>query len=282
MGIWGSTWLAIKYQVGDVDPMVSVSYRFLLAGLVLMGLCFILKKPMKFNKEEHLFILLQGLFIFGFNYLLVYKAELYLTSGLVGLIFSTLVIMNIINSRVFLKIPFESKVLMGGALGLIGMALVFQKDLQTFSFSNNTSMALLMAVSGAYVASLGNIISARNQSKGIPVLQSNAYGMLYGGTSMAVLSLITGKEFTYEPTFGYLFSLGYLAILGSVVAFTAYLTLIGRIGASRAGYVILVAPIIALTLSTIFEDYSWSMLGIVGVFLILSGNALVLRMKAST
>ncbi len=265
-----------------MDPMVSVSYRFLLAGLVLMGLCFILKKPMKFNKEEHLFILLQGLFIFGFNYLLVYKAELYLTSGLVGLIFSTLVIMNIINSRVFLKIPFESKVLMGGALGLIGMALVFQKDLQTFSFSNNTSMALLMAVSGAYVASLGNIISARNQSKGIPVLQSNAYGMLYGGTSMAVLSLITGKEFTYEPTFGYLFSLGYLAILGSVVAFTAYLTLIGRIGASRAGYVILVAPIIALTLSTIFEDYSWSMLGIVGVFLILSGNALVLRMKAST
>jgi drug/metabolite transporter (DMT)-like permease len=280
-GIWGSTWLAIKFQVGEVDPMVSVAYRFLIAGMLLIAYCLIRKLPMKFKSQEHFFILLQGLFIFGFNYWLVYMAELHLTSGLVGLLFSTLVFMNILNSRIFLKTPFEPRVLIGGAMGLGGMALVFQKDLIAFSFSSETSVALLLALSGAYVASLGNITSARNQMRGIPVLQSNAVGMMYGGIAMAVFSLLSGKPFTYEPNIGYLFSLGYLAVFGSVFAFTAYLTLVGEIGASRAGYVTLISPIIALTLSTFFEDYRWSAVGLLGVVLILGGNALVLRMKGS-
>ena len=236
---------------------------------------------MKFKASEHFFILLQGLFIFGFNYWLVYMAELHLTSGLVGLLFSTLVFMNILNSRIFLKTPFEPRILIGGAMGLGGMALVFQKDLIAFSFSSETSVALVLALSGAYVASLGNITSARNQMKGIPVLQSNAVGMMYGGIAMSLFSLLSGKPFTYEPTIGYLFSLGYLALFGSVFAFTAYLTLVGEIGASRAGYVTLISPIIALTLSTFFEDYRWSALGLLGVLMILGGNALVLRMKGS-
>ncbi len=279
-GIWGSTWLAIKFQVGEVDPMVSVAYRFLIAGTVLIAFCLIRRMSLKFSPQEHFFILLQGLFIFGFNYWLVYMAELHLTSGLVGLLFSTLVFMNILNSRIFLKTPFEPRVLIGGAMGLGGMALVFQKDLVAFSFSSGTSIALLLALSGAYVASLGNITSARNQMRGIPVLQSNAVGMMYGGLAMALVSLVSGKPFTYEPTMGYLFSLGYLAIFGSVFAFTAYLTLVGEIGASRAGYVTLISPIIALSLSTIFEDYRWSAAGLFGVILILGGNALVLRLKA--
>ena len=111
--IWGSTWYVIKFQVGDVDPILSVSYRFLLAGLLLLiGLRFS-SHWRSFSIHEHRFIALQGLMLFGFNYWLIYMSELYLTSGLVGLIFSLLVFFNILNARILLKQAIESKVILG-------------------------------------------------------------------------------------------------------------------------------------------------------------------------
>jgi drug/metabolite transporter (DMT)-like permease len=275
--IWGSTWFAITFQVGEVDPIVSVSYRFLLAGLILLAYSKIKKLNLKFSKNEHGFILLQGLFLFGFNYWMVYLAEQVLTSGLVALIFSTMLFMNIFNSRIFLKNVIPWKVYGGAILGLTGIVLIFYKDLQNFSFSDAASIALLQAIGASYVASVGNIISARNQSAGLPVLQTNAIGMTYGAIAMALVALFSGYTFSYGSEFTYTLSLFYLAVFGSVFAFGAYLSLIGRIGASRAGYVQLVVPIIALILSTLFEDYSWSLLGIVGVGFILSGNFIVLE-----
>lgn len=277
--IWGSTWLAIKFQVGSVDPVVSVSYRFLIAGTILLIYCKFRGLSLAFSKREHGFIFLQGLLIFGFNYVLVYTAELTLTSGIVGLIFSTLVFLNIINSRIFLKIPFEPKVLAGGILGLVGMGFVFRQDLVNFSFSDGKIIGLFFALGGAFVASLGNITSARNQSMGIPVVTSNAVGMTYGALAMLLFALLTGREISYEFTSSYTFSLIYLSIFGSVFAFGAYLTLIGKIGASRAGYATLISPIIALILSTIFEDYRWTLFGVVGAILILGGNTLVLQIR---
>ena len=103
--IWGSTWYVIKFQVGNVDAMLSVSYRFGIAGVLMLIVCSLWKMKMDFTRKEHQFILLQGLLIFGFNYWLVYTSELYLTSGLVGLIFSLLVFLNILNGRIFLKTP---------------------------------------------------------------------------------------------------------------------------------------------------------------------------------
>ncbi|MEO1023696.1 MAG: EamA family transporter [Bacteroidota bacterium] len=280
--IWGSTWLAIKFQVGEVDPVVSVSYRFFLAGLLLLVYSKWKGLSLQFNRKEHGFILLQGLLIFGINYALVYTAELTLTSGLVGLLFSTLVILNIINSRIFLKTAFEPKVLIGGVLGLVGMGLVFRQDLSTFSLADGKVVGLLFALGGAVVASLGNITSARNQKAGIPVIQSNALGMLYGAAAMLAFALISQKPITFEQSTGYILSLAFLSVFGSVIAFTAYLTLIGRIGASRSGYVVLVSPIIALMLSTLFEDYRWTITGALGAILILVGNGFVLQLRQKT
>lgn len=277
MLIWGSTWYVITFQVGEVEPLFSVSYRFGLAGIIMLAVSKLLKLKLSFTKKEHAFILLQGLLIFGFNYWMMYSSELYLTSGLVGLIFSLLVFLNILNGRIFLKTPFELKVILGGLLGIIGTGLVFKNDLANFTFSDSKVIGIIFAVSGTYVASLGNITSARNQKAGIPVIQSNAFGMLYGAIAMFLFALISGHTPTYEYTLSYTLSLLYLAIFGSLVAFGAYLTLIGNIGASKAAYVSLLAPIIALTLSTIFEDYQWSVFSLSGAVLILLGNVVALR-----
>ncbi|NET33663.1 MAG: DMT family transporter [Cyanothece sp. SIO1E1] len=278
--IWGSTWYVIKFQVGDVDPMFSVAYRFLLAGVIMLMAARFMKLKLSFTRKEHAFILLQGLFIFGFNYWFVYISELYLTSGLVGLIFSLLVFFNIINARIFLKNELELKVVLGGLLGLLGTALIFWDDLKVFSFEDGKLIGLALAIGGTFIASLGNITSARNTKAGIPVISSNAFGMTYGGGAMMLIALISGKELSFIATPEYIGSLFYLAIFGSIVAFGAYLTLVGNIGAGKAAYVSLIAPVIALIISTFLEDYQWTALSLGGATLILGGNLIALWRSA--
>lgn len=274
--IWGSTWYAIKFQVGDVDPMFSVSYRFAIAGIFMLVVSRLWKLKLDYTPSEHGFILLQGLLLFGFNYWCMYTSELYLTSGLVGLLFSLLVFMNILNGRIFLKTPFEIKVIIGGFLGVIGTGLVFRQDLAQFSFSDSRVLGIAFAIAGTYLASLGNITSARNQKAGIPVIPSNAIGMTYGSIAMMAIAFLSGKDFSFNTSISYVGSLLYLALFGSVIAFGAFLTLIGRIGASRTAYVSVVAPVIALIISTIFEDYTWTTSSLSGAALILVGNVVAL------
>lgn len=277
--IWGSTWLAITFQVGETDASVSVAYRFGLAAVLLLLYARFKNLKLKFTLKEHGYIALQGLLLFSLNYWMVYLAEENLTSGLVALVFSTMLIMNILNSRLFLNNRLPWKVYGGAFTGLIGILMIFYKDLLAFSAGSAASWSLVFAFGASYTASLGNIVSARNQAGRLPVLQTNAYGMLYGSAIMLVISYFSGSEFSLNTTPSYVWSLIYLSVFGSVFAFGAYLSLIGRIGAGRAGYVQLLVPIIALLLSSVFEDYRWDTTAIAGVMLILAGNFVVLERK---
>jgi len=279
--IWGSTWLAIKFQLGVVDPLVSISYRFLLAAIILFIYLFISKATLKYSFKQHLQMALQGALLFGINYWLVYLAELQLTSGLVAIVFSTIVFLNIFFGALFLKSKIRILVITGAIIGFLGISFVFKNEIMIFSLSSGNSIALLIAFVGAISASLGNITSAYNQKKKIPVLQNNAFGMLYGSILMIILATFINKPFIFDASTPYILSLLYLSILGSVVAFTCYLTLLGNIGADKAGYTTLVIPVIAIILSTIFEDYQWNIFAFLGVLLILFGNILVIKKKRS-
>jgi drug/metabolite transporter (DMT)-like permease len=155
--------------------------------------------------------------------------------------------------------------------------LVFKDDLAVFDFSSEKSLGLILSFLSVIGASLGNIISAYNQRNKLPVVQTNAYGMLYGSLSMLILVFIIGTPISFDVSFKYISSLIYLAVFGSIIAFYSYLTLLGKIGADRAAYVTLVFPIIALLLSTFFEEYTWSLFALLGVVLITAGNFLVLK-----
>ena len=275
--IWGSTWLAIKFQLGLVDPIISVSYRFILASFILLLFCRISGLNLKYNVKEHLFFAFQGFFLFGINYWLVYLAEVHLPSGLVAVVFSMIIFFNIFNGAIFLRSPIRLRVIAGAALGIVGIGLVFKQDLLSFSLVSDNSLALVIAGLGSFTASIGNIISAHNQKINLPVIQTNAFGMMYGALFMLIISLIMGKHFSFEISYAYIGSLLYLSILGSIIAFTCYLTLLGKIGADKAAYVTLIIPVIALILSTIFEEYTWTSYAFVGVALILIGNMLVLK-----
>jgi len=275
--IWGSSWLAIKYQLGSVDPMVSVAYRFLLASGISWLYCRLSRRLMHFSLRDHAFMFLQGASLFALNYWLFYVSELTLTSGLAAVIFSTIVVMNLLNGAIFLKNRLEIRVIAGAFFGLLGIMLVFWPEVSDFESGSENLFAAALAVLATFLASIGNIASARNQRAGIPVVQANTFGMTYGALLMLGLSWATGREFTFELTLPYVSSLAFLSVFASIIAFWSYLTLLGRVGVERAAYATLIFPLVALGISTIFEGYQWTAYAGIGILLILAGNLLILK-----
>ena len=275
--IWGSTWYVITFQLGEVDPLLSVCYRFAFAGLILLLYSKFVNLKLRFTPRQHFFMALQGALLFGGNYWLVYISELYITSGLVAIAFSTLIFMNILFNFLFLGNPINKKLIFGALLGVSGTVVIFHQELSTLSFEDSVFKGLVFCIAGVLLASLGNITSAFNQKQKLPVIQSNAFGMLYGGTLMFVIAVASGKPLVMDTSLAYIASLTYLTLFGSIIAFSTYLTLIGRIGADKAAYVIVSVPVIAIIISAVFEGFVITGFTITGMLLIVLGNGMALR-----
>ena len=205
--IWGSTWIGIKYQLGVIDPMVSVGHRFALSTLLIFLFLLLRRTPLRLSARDHLFIAAQGMCLFCMNYLLIYQAEMVLASGLVAVVFSTIVMLNIFNASLFLAQPVSARVLLGGGVGMLGMLGVFWPELNGVDLSDDNFRALLMCFGGTVLASLGNILAVRNQRRQIPVLVCNAWGMFYGASAMYLLALLRGQSLTLDWSPAYLVSL---------------------------------------------------------------------------
>lgn len=235
---------------------------------------------MRFSRRDHCFLALQGASLFALNYWLFYNAELHIASGLAAVVFSTIIVWNILIGAVWIRHPLDRRVLLGAGLGLCGIALVFWPEVQDFGANETGLYGLGLSIVATILASLGNIASARNQQAGISVLSSNAWAMTYGAGLMVLLALVSGKPFDFMATPLYVGALLYLSVFASVIAFWSYLTLVGEIGPDRAAYATLLFPLVALGLSTVFEDYVWTLPAIIAVCLILGGNLLTLRKPA--
>jgi len=278
--IWGSTWLGIKLQLIQVPPILSVGYRFCLATVILAVYCILRDKQLVFSRRDHLFMAIQGFSLFGLSYCMSYLATSYLTSGLVAVVYSTILMWNILNLRLFMGQAIAWRAFWGGILGLSGICIVFWHDLSALTATRGL-IGLMMALAGAYLASVGNVVGARNARTGVPVTQANLYGMAYGGLLTLAIHFGSGGELVMDWSIGYLAPMLYLTVFGSVVAFGCYMLLIGRIGAEYAAYVTLLMPIIALLLSTIFENFLWTVTTAVGVVIVLIGNLFILTPAAT-
>lgn len=277
--VWGSTWIAIKYQLGSVDPLVSVIYRFGLATVLLMAFCWVRGLNLKFSMKDHFFMVLLGVFLFSINYWLVYMAEVHLTSGLVAVLFSSIVFFNIANGSIFLGAAIEKKMIAGALAGIAGIVLIFMPEIQSFHLAENSLLGIALGFFSVLLASFGNITSARNTQNKIPIIQANAFGMGYGTLVLVLIALFLGKEFTFSMSVPYVGSLVFLSVFGSIIAFGCYLTLIGSMGANKASYTIMVVPVVALIISSFFEGYAWSLSAIAGLVLVVGGNFLALGKK---
>lgn len=277
--VWGSTWYAIEFQLGVVAPEVSIVYRYAGASLLLFAWSRYRGLNLAFGLRQHGWFVLLGLLLFGLNYVLAYRAQIYITSALTAIAFSTIVWMNIVNARLFFGVRAGREVLLGSLLGITGICTLFAPQIGELTLTDAVFFGSTLAVVGALVASLGNMVSQAAQARSLPIIQSNAWGMLYGAVLTAIIAGVEGHEFVFDWSVGYVTSLAFLTVFGSIVAFGAYLTLLGRIGAHRAGYAMVMFPVVALVLSMLFEDLKLDGTIILGTALVLAGNLFVLRSK---
>lgn len=274
--IWGTTWYAIKFQLGVVAPEISLVYRFSIAAVCLFAYGRITGSPLRLSWRNHRFVALQGVTLFSISYWFTYLATRHLTSGLVAVLFTGIIFMNVINARMFFGVLVERRVLIAAAGGMLGVALLFLPELRAAVGNQVIVTSSLLALAATYIASLGNMVAMRNTGQGLPVVTVNAYGMAYGAASLALIALLRGAPVSFDPSWPYIVSLLYLSLAGTSLAFGLYLALLKRIGPARAAYSSVLLPVIALLVSTIFEGYRWSLPAFVGLAVLLAGNALAL------
>lgn len=272
--IWGSTWIAIKWQLGVVPAPVSIAFRFWIAAVVLLFVLMAMRKPIMPPARAWRYLLAQGVALFCCNFLCFYYASQWVPSGLVAVVFSTAPLWNAINGRIFLGRPMQPQVIVGALLGLTGIAMLFLPQMQGHWSDGAMLQGLGLALLGTLFFSTGNLLSSRMQAIGLTPWLTNTWAMFIGAGVLTLVGILLGMPFDIEPTTRYIGSLLYLAIPGSVIGFTAYLLLVGRMGPDKAAYCTVLFPVVALTISTVFEGYQWSALAFAGLACVLAGNLL--------
>ena len=279
VAIWGTTWLAITFQLGRVAPEASVAWRFGLASAAAAGICRARGLPLRFPARVHGNLALMGLFMFCLGYLAVYHAETMLVSGLVAVGYSASPLVNVVTARVGLGVRPGRATVAGGLLGMCGVALVFWPEIARMEAGSGARAGAALTAAGVLASAVGNVFATRLEHLGVGVWQKMAWGMAYGAAGCALAAVLSGGSLAPEWTPTYLGSLVYLAAFGSIGAFSAFLTLLERVGPARAGYVGVMTPIVALSLSMLLEGFAWRPLTVAGIAAAVAGQAVMLRAR---
>jgi drug/metabolite transporter (DMT)-like permease len=274
--VWGSTWIVITFQLGPVAEEVSVAYRFGLASVALFAYAALFGRKVRIPLESYGNVVLMGVLMYSSSYMLVYHAMSYVTSGLIAVIFSLIVVTNAFFERLFFHKPLEGRMMLASVFGIGGIVFLFWPEVSSFDLADKTIVGAGLATISVVIASLGNMVAIVNTARDLPVTAVNAHAMAWGCASSLLISLLMGQSINFSFEQAYIVSLLYLAVFGSAIAFGAYLALLRLIGAARAAYTSVLFPLVALIISTIFENYQWSTLAVVGVALIVAGNWLAL------
>ena len=266
----------IKFQLGVVSPEASVFYRMGFAAVLMFGWAAVRRLPLRFSLHDHLFMALQGFLIFSTNFYLFYLATAYLTTGLISVVFSTASAQTLLFIALLQRRSPPPRVLLGAILGIFGISVIFWPELKGLGTHPGAGLGLLMSIGGTACFSLGSIVSARNRAAGLSMRISTAFGMVYGAIFLFVFAAVNGVSFNFDPRLPYVGSMLYLTVIASVLGFALYFTLLERIHAERATYATVLFPIVALTISTLFEGYHWTAVAFFGVLMTLTGNVFVL------
>ncbi len=278
--VWGTTWYAIKLQTNGTDPVFSVAIRFGLAALIMFVFLAVTRRKLTISRGDVPGLVMMGALFFGFNYILAYMGTEYLTSGLVALVFSVTVIFNLLIEALVLRKPVEAQKIFAALLGISGLALVFYREIAGQSIDHGLLVGAGFVTAAALVVASGNILAAKILHNKLPIFTLNTYGMMFGSILSAIYLVVSNPGFEVIITPSYIWSLLYLAIMGSVLAFALYMQVVKLAGPISASYTSVMFPLIALVISTFLEAYSWQLMNVAGVVLLTIGNVLILKQKA--
>jgi drug/metabolite transporter (DMT)-like permease len=277
--IWGSTWIVIRDQLSVVPPSWSVTYRFAIAGIVILGWALLRRDSLRLDLRGWAFAIALGFAQFVLNFNFVYRAEQHITSGVVAIVYALLLVPNAILARIFLGQLMGRQLLIGSAVAMAGVALLFLHEARLSDAGPEQALiGIGIALLGVLSASVANVMQAMKTAKAYPMATTLGWAMLTGAAIDAVWAWTTVGPPMIETRWSYIAGTLYLGVFGSALAFTIYFQLIRTIGPAKAAYTSVLIPVIAMLLSTIFEGYRWSLLAAAGAALVMAG--LVLALKA--
>ncbi|MBW8784762.1 MAG: EamA family transporter [Novosphingobium sp.] len=274
--IWGSTWLVIKDQISAVPPGWTVTWRFALATVGMFALALVRGDPLRLSGQAQALAAAVGLCQFFANFQLVYRAEIHLTSGLVAVLFALLLVPNALLSRLFLGSAIGARFLIGSAVAIAGIALLLVNEARLAPAGGSVPLGVSLALTALLSASIANVLQATEAARRLPVVPLIAWAMLWGTLANAAFAWATDGAPRLDPRPQYLAGIAYLGLIGSVVTFPLYFGLIRAMGAGRAAYNGVAVPVIAMTLSTLFERYRWTALAAGGAVLAMTGLLIAL------
>ncbi len=278
--IWGSTWLVIRDQLGVVPPSWSVSYRFLVAGAVLLAWALIRREPGRIDARGYAFAAALGLAQFVLNFNFVYPAEQFITSGLVAVVFALLLIPNSLFGRIFLGQRMGRQLVIGSAIAMAGVALLFVHEIRSDPMGPTASLVGIgLTLCAILSASSANVMQGTEVARAYPMLRTTAIAMLLGGAFDAAWAWMTVGPPVMEWRLGYVAGILYLGIFASALAFPLYFGVIRIIGPAKSAYSSVIVPVIAMALSTMFEGYRWSLLAAGGAALAAAGLVVALTAR---
>jgi drug/metabolite transporter (DMT)-like permease len=286
--IWGSTFWAITQQLGDVSPAVSVAYRFGLAALTLFAWCLIRREKISLPWKVQKWLMLQGFFTFTLSYLCTYSSEQYLVSALVAVLFALMVIWSPIAERIFLNKPLTLQIWVAAMISVSGVVMLFSPALRAnweethTGHSTHFLFGLGLAFTATVASTLGNLVVMKIRQQSTNILLTMAWAMAWGTVWTSLYVTATGQTWVLPVGHNYWFSLIYLSLFGSVIAFACYFTLIHRIGAQKTVFIGVITPIISVLLSIKLENYHPGWIEWTGMVLCLSGVVWALRGNAKT
>ncbi|MGY6550882.1 MAG: DMT family transporter [Erythrobacter sp.] len=277
--IWGSTWFVITGQIDGVAPAWSVFYRFLLATPALFLVAALMKRRLRLTGPEHRLAIMVGIAQFSGNFLFVYNAERFITSGIVAVMFALLMVPNAVFARIFIGERVQGGFITGSLVAIIGVGMLLVHEWDVAPLGGNVGLGIALAIGGILAASIANVVQANPVGRAVPMVSLLAWAMLYGTIFDLVFALATSGPPPLPDRMSYWAGIAYLALIGSVVTFPLHYNLVREIGAGRTAYNGIVTVSVAMLLSTLFEGYQWTWLAAAGAALALAGMVLALRSK---
>ena len=280
--IWSCTWIVIRDQLGAVPPSWSVCYRFLLGAVGMALFAMIRRVPLRLPPAGIAFAGALGLAQFVLNFNFVYRAEHYLTSGIVATVYALLLIPNSILAWIAFRQPVSRAFILGSLVAIAGIMLLLLREYRAAPVSADAVLVgIALSVAGLLSASSANVMQGMQIARRLPMAAVLTWGMLIGSAVDAAYAWATVGPPVIEWRAGYLFGIAWLGIAGSVITFPLYFQLIQRVGPGRAAYSSVLIPVIAMLISTVFENYRWSTLSAAGAVLAVAGMVIALRAKTA-
>jgi drug/metabolite transporter (DMT)-like permease len=279
VAIWSTTWHAILYQLAHSTPEAGVTLRFALAGAIALAFAAWRGDRLRCTAREHALLALQGVFLYSLAYLAVYHAEKHVPSGLVAVGYSASPLVNGIGAWLLWRTAISARFLLGGALCIIGVALIFWPEFAQVAASDATTVGAIFTVAAVLLSAVGSLAASRNATHRLPFWPALGFGMLYGAALSCLVVVGSGQSFAVPSAPSWWASLAYLSIAGSVIAFACYLTLQDRVGPGPASTLGVMTPVLALVVSALFEGFRPVTLTWLGAALAVIGNVLILAPK---